>query len=241
MSIRCVAQHRSINFSNLLDCVHVFHMEFVMFISFISQISASIRPCHLVEHMTNEWTNEWNGWIRMNGRVFQFGQTQELACIPNESGRSGKREKKKIAFEHVHISGCGECVCVLCVCWIHILPFSWYFASNYMNYSGFWFNVFVINIFRHRHFDACFILVFRHQILYPDTVKEALSMAFDLAHYDLEHIYTFITIKNCAKTITRMQRIRDTFIQLSYEPNWSHTCRSLQFGNTHRKPTTTWK
>lgn len=130
-----------------------------------------------------------------------------------------------------------------------ILPFSWYFASNYMNYSGFWFNVFVINIFRigiltHVSFSFLFSrsclfslslaqsLVFQHQILYPDTVKEALSMVFDLAHYDFEHIYIHIKLSKTVRNHYRMQRIQDTFIQLSYEQNWSHTCRSLQFGNT---------
>lgn len=57
-------------------------------------------------------------------------------------------------------------------------------------------------------------------------------MVFDLAHYDLEHIYIHIKLSKTVRNHYRMQRIQDTFIQLSYEQNWSHTCRSLQFGNT---------
>lgn len=84
----------------------------------------------------------------MNGRVFQFGQTTQTSMHTKWNARrhhhthtqtEGKPEKQRKKRKKSHLNMFASAVA---------LPFSWYFVPNYMNYSGFRFNVFVINIFR---------------------------------------------------------------------------------------------
>lgn len=144
-----------------------------------------------------------------NGRVFQFGQTQKLACIPNKKA-AAQTEK---AMERVREREWEQETNRIWTCshWLFgITQFTYNFGTNYMNYSGFRFNVFVINIFRigiswrmfsmgqihtHTHISKSFTPEHSKQ-------KEALSMLFDFGTLRFTKIHT-ITIKKCCITITR--------------------------------------
>lgn len=130
--------HRSINFSNLLDCVHVFHIEFRLSFQFHAHTHSLQNLCiHTADrcYLTNityvrNTTHSYTTNTQI-GRVFRFGQTQKLAWIPNKIARQHRkntereREKKntktkQMTLEHVHILGStgithifrDTCVCV---------------------------------------------------------------------------------------------------------------------------------
>lgn len=104
------------------------------------------------------------------GRVFRFGQTQQLACIPNqiayqrnerprrrepERVPSAKRIKERKKRQQQQPAKPNKwhwnmftflALRALPIFFVILLRMC--AVPNYMNYSGFWFNVFVINIFR---------------------------------------------------------------------------------------------